>query len=175
MGISRTIQEIRARQAMQEVGMKGEVEVIHSEKPKTFINGKEYTLVFPKFILGIKEEKIFDKVFVGLLTDKRKKFLDNFKGAFIVDSNNGRKPEAKVMDLEYFKTMARSRFVLCPNGDFTWTYRFFEAILCRCIPIVEQKCELYNGYHFYELGDNYEYRGDWVKKNLSKIRKEMML
>lgn len=54
---------------------------------------------------------------------------------------------------------------------FLMGYGWYEEV----VKIVEQKCELYNGYHFYELGDNYEYRGDWVKKNLSKIRKEMML
>lgn len=170
-----TIQEIRARQAMEEKGITGEVKVVHAEDVKTYINGKEYTLVFPEFISKIKEEKVIDMLFIGLLTESRKKFLSNFKNAIIIDSNNGRNQDTKAKDLSYLKMMARSRFVLCPNGDFVWTYRFFEAILCRCIPIVEQDCGLYNGYHFYRLGDKYEYRQDWIDENLIKIRKEMML
>ena len=173
--MAKTIQEIRAEQAMKEIGMKGEIKIIHSEKPKTFINGKEYTLIFPRFILDIKEEKVIDKIFVGLLTEQRKVFLRNFPGAVIIDSDNGRKQETKEKDLSYFRMLTRSRFVICPNGDFVWTYRFFEAILCKSIPIVEEECELYKGYHFYKVGDKYEYRGDWIKENLSKIQKEMML
>ena len=173
--MAKTIQEIRAKQAMEEIGMKGEIKIIHSENPKTFINGKEYTLIFPKFILEIKEEKVIDKIFVGLLTEQRKVFLRNFPDAIILNSNNGRKQETKEKDLSYFRMLARSRFVICPNGDFIWTYRFFEAILCRCIPIIEEECELYKGYHYYKVGDKYEYREDWIKENLSKIKKEMML
>lgn len=173
--MAKTIQEIRAKQAMEEIGMKGEIKIIHSENPKTFINGKEYTLIFPKFILEIKEEKVIDKIFVGLLTEQRKVFLRNFPDAIILNSNNGRKQETKEKDLSYFRMLARSRFVICPNGDFVWTYRFFEAILCRCIPIIEEECELYKGYHYYKVGDKYEYREDWIKENLSKIKKEMML
>jgi len=173
--MAKTIQEIRAKQAMEEIGMKGEIKIIHSENPKTFINGKEYTLIFPRFILDIKEEKVIDKIFVGLLTEQRKVFLRNFPEAVILNSNNGRKQETKEKDLSYFRMLARSRFVICPNGDFIWTYRFFEAILCRCIPIIEEECELYKGYHYYKVGDKYEYREDWIKENLSKIKKEMML
>ena len=173
--MAKTIQEIRAKQAMEEIGMKGEIKIIHSENPKTFINGKEYTLIFPKFILEIKEEKVIDKIFVGLLTEQRKVFLRNFPDAIILNSNNGRKQETKEKDLSYFRMLARSRFVICPNGDFIWTYRFFEAILCKAIPIIEEDCELYEGYHFYKLGDNYEYKETWVQENLSKIKREMML
>ena len=115
------------------------------------------------------------KIFVGLLTEQRKVFLRNFPEAVILNSDNGRKQETKEKDLSYFRMLARSRFVICPNGDFVWTYRFFEAILCRCIPIIEEECELYNGYHYYKVGDKYEYREDWIKENLSKIKKEMML
>lgn len=173
--MAKTIQEIRIKQAMEEIGMKGEIKIIHSENPKTFINGKEYTLIFPKFISQIKEEKVIDKIFVGLLTEQRKVFLRNFPDAVILNSNNGRKQETKEKDLSYFRMLARSRFVICPNGDFVWTYRFFEAILCKCIPIIEEECELYKGYHYYKVGDEYEYREDWIKENLSKIKKEMML
>lgn len=169
------LQKIRALQAMEEVGMKGDVEVIHAENPRTFINGKEYTLVFPKFISQIKQNKDFEMIFVGLVTEERKKFLANFPEAIIVNSNRGRREDTKEKDIAYFRALKRGLFVLCPNGDFIWTYRFFEAILCEAIPIVEEDCELYKGYHFYKLGDNYEYRKDWVEENLAKIKREMML
>lgn len=170
------IQEIRARQAMEEVGMKGDIRIEHSENPKTFIKGKEYSLVFPRFILDIRSKKSPNTfMFIGLVTDKRKEFLSNFENATILNSDRGRKQETKEKDLPYFRMMARSQFVLCPDGDFVWTYRFFEAILCRAIPIIENNCSLYKGYHFYTVGDRYIYRKDWVKANISKMKEEMML
>merc|ERR1712196_307657 len=32
---------------------------------------------------------------------------------------------------------ARSKFVLCPRGDHPWSIRFFEAIMSRAIPIID--------------------------------------
>lgn len=49
--------------------------------------------------------------------------------------------------------MAKSQFVVCPNGTFVWTYRFFEAALCGAIPIVEDTCDLYEGFVFYRMSD----------------------
>lgn len=37
----------------------------------------------------------------------------------------------------YFAALRRSQFALCPAGDLPWSLRFFEAIMCRSIPIVE--------------------------------------
>ena len=36
----------------------------------------------------------------------------------------------------------------CPNGDFVWSYRFFEATLCGAIPIIEQFCPAYEGFRY---------------------------
>lgn len=36
----------------------------------------------------------------------------------------------------YFQIMRSSEFTLCPAGDLPWSMRFFEAIMCRSIPIV---------------------------------------
>ncbi|MFZ6004098.1 MAG: exostosin domain-containing protein [Actinomycetota bacterium] len=36
----------------------------------------------------------------------------------------------------YFQVLRSSEFTLCPAGDLPWSMRFFEAILCRSIPIV---------------------------------------
>ena len=40
-------------------------------------------------------------------------------------------------DPSYFGVIAQSQFTLCPRGDEPWSMRFFEAIMCRSIPIVE--------------------------------------
>jgi hypothetical protein len=36
----------------------------------------------------------------------------------------------------YFRILRSSEFTLCPAGDLPWSMRFFEAIMCRSIPIV---------------------------------------
>ena len=118
-------------------------------------------------------KKDINKIFVGLITSKRKKFLKNFPDALIIDSKRGRDNSLKQRDERYFKFMSRSKFALCPDGDFTWTYRFFEAIIFKSIPIIENYSPLYEGYKFYKPHQKLIYRKDWVKHNLNKLKKEM--
>jgi len=66
----------------------------------------------------------------------------------IWSSERGRYFPIKSFDDEYFQLLSKSKFVLCPSGDYIWTYRFFESILCGAIPIVEEKCEAYEGFAF---------------------------
>ncbi len=65
-------------------------------------------------------------------------------------SRRGRDYPTKAWDEIYYKILANSEFVLCPRGKSDWTYRFYEAILCGAIPVVEKDCEVYSGfkYHF---------------------------
>lgn len=37
----------------------------------------------------------------------------------------------------YFETMCQSKFCLCPAGDAPWSFRFYEVLMCKSIPIVE--------------------------------------
>ena len=63
--------------------------------------------------------------------------------------------------------MAKSKFVLCPNGDFIWTYRFFEAIACGAIPIIEDDLPLYDGFQYYKMDQPFcEYIYDLDKVNV---------
>ena len=40
-------------------------------------------------------------------------------------------------NIEYFEKMCQSKFVLCPGGDAPWSFRFYEVLMCKSIPIVE--------------------------------------
>lgn len=64
----------------------------------------------------------------------------------IASNKRGREFPLKAWDDEYFRTMARAKFVLCPRGDYAWTYRFFEAAMCGAIPLVEERCAIYAGF-----------------------------
>ena len=39
-------------------------------------------------------------------------------------------------DNKYYEIMSKSKFTLCPAGDCPWSMRFYEALLCKSIPIV---------------------------------------
>ena len=40
-------------------------------------------------------------------------------------------------NIYYFETMCQSRFTLCPAGDSPWSFRFYEVLMCKSIPVVE--------------------------------------
>jgi hypothetical protein len=167
------IQKIRAEQVLEEEGLDLPIKVVHSNDVETYIGDRKYTLVFPKFLLNYDNDKTIKFIFIGLLNNKRSKFLHKFPNALIIDSDRGRRKEVKRRDESYFNLMSKSKFVLCPNGDFVWTYRFFEAIIFKAIPIIQNFHSLYNDYKFYTLNNNFIYDIEMVKFNLEKIKKEM--
>jgi len=75
-------------------------------------------------------------------------------------------------DTHYFKTMTASKFCLCPAGDAHWSMRFYEALMCKCIPIVKDKIDTYRSkeeaqlaYKFYTNNEEHIYRDDWADEN----------
>ena len=68
-------------------------------------------------------------------------------------STRGRSFPIKSWDDDYFDVLSNSQFVLCPSGDYVWSYRFFESILCGAIPIVEKGCNAYQGFRFLNFQD----------------------
>lgn len=78
-----------------------------------------------------------------------------YKDLYFWSSNRGRNFPIKSWDDSYFKLLANSEFVLCPNGDYVWTYRFFESIMCGAIPIVEESCPAYEGFSYRTIKENF--------------------
>lgn len=68
-------------------------------------------------------------------------------------SRRGRNFPIKSWDEDYFNFLSNSEFVLCPSGDYIWSYRFFESVLCGAIPIIEEYCEAYEGFRFKFFSD----------------------
>ncbi len=64
------------------------------------------------------------------------------------DSSRGRAFPEKLWDDRYYSSMACSQYVVCPEGDFAWSYRFFEACLCGAVPIVQTPVQAYEGFTF---------------------------
>ena len=76
-------------------------------------------------------------------------------------------------DENYFSVLSQSKFCLCPAGDAPFSMRFYEALMCRAIPIVDRTEVTYRSesesninYKYYLSGeDSYQYRADWAQQN----------
>ena len=109
----------------------------------------------------------------GFLSRIKRKFLylfgvnefifEQYGSLYVSSSTRGRFFPIKSWDDEYFDFMLSSEFVLCPSGDFIWTYRFFEAILSGAIPVVEETCDSYNGFKFFYMDDDIS-KLEWSKE-----------
>lgn len=156
---------------------------ISHQQPLVRVGSHQQPLMYPVSILKLckelwdkkRESKDIDHLFIGLQTPKRKRILQKWhnehKGQKVVikDSSNGRSFPAKAWDHSYYEQLSHAKFVLCPNGDFIWTYRFFETILCGAIPIVEDECDLYLGFHYFKMTDKtYKYDRQMAIDNYDK-------
>jgi hypothetical protein len=82
-------------------------------------------------------------------------------------------PLRNKFDDNYFSVMCNSQFCLCPAGDINYSMRFYEALMCKCIPIINHPSERFRSraeekldYKYYLTTDkNIEYREDWVEHN----------
>lgn len=104
--------------------------------------------------------------------------LTSLEKILITASLRGRIFPGKSWDDEYYQLMAQSRFTICPSGDVgcPWTYRFFEAMLCGSIPIVETSSPCYSPFKFYmasEKPERYIYDKEIVDHNFDQCIKQL--
>jgi hypothetical protein len=122
-----------------------------------YINNRQYEIKYPKSYIDhidkISKDKEYNYCFIGYVGklgrgELIRKF--NSETSIIKDSANGRNIDTKYnFDLEYYQTLSKTRFSLCPNhiGDWyihdrAWTYRYIESLFCKTIPIVFRKTPL---------------------------------
>lgn len=141
-----------------------------------YINKIKYPITFPlylkDYISGLNKNKTIEYNFIGTITDKRKwiKKYDG-KNSLIKHSSKGRSTEKYNIDREYYDILSKSKFTLTPTGDCPWSYRFFEAILCLSIPILENDSDdIYcKDYHFLYDKDTHVYDIDKAIYNYNKL------
>ncbi len=107
----------------------------------------------------------------------KRKYFDSSK-ILILSSKKGRKFPKKSWDNNYYNILLKSKFVLCPSGDFIWSYRFFESILCGAIPIVENHCKAYEGFRYYTFNNNLNeliYSDEIINHNLDLCLKKITI
>lgn len=179
----------------QEFGIKKTSLSFSHEKPEIRINDICMPLVFPVAMVNFCEANWKNAnrkiIFSGLITDKRKESLENWleyickykvdiKDSFknekieISFSSRGRELPVKAWDQEYYDKLLENQFALCPDGDFIWTYRFFEAVMCGAIPIIENTCSLYTNFKCYDMKtplDEIVYDQEMVNHNIKYFKK----
>jgi hypothetical protein len=167
------------------------VTISHSSKPFVKIGTETRTLLFPRCILDLCRQRWvatrdIDFLFLGLLTDQRKSALTTFENRIRANYPNatikfehtmiGRTLPSKAWDDSYSGLLGRTKYVVCLNGDFVWSYRFFEAIFCGAVPIVEDECEAYLGYHYGRMdADEFAYDPKEVEDNFKRSRELLVM
>jgi hypothetical protein len=93
-----------------------------------------------------------------------------------------KKEKRNFFDKNYYEKMSQSKFVLCPAGDLFWSMRFYEALMCKTIPIVKSVDETFRsyeesllGYKYYLTTDEHIYREDWTEHNYQLFLKHHLL
>lgn len=128
--------------------------VITHQRKSLIENWIEENITYKRIHLPSKDNffiKLRSKLLSKIgLNDTIKQQVGNL---LLYSSDRGRKFPEKAWDEEYFKMLANSQFVLCPSGNYVWSYRFFESILCGAIPIVEKRCKAYDGFQFASFKD----------------------
>lgn len=88
----------------------------------------------------------------------------------------GRAWPEKAWDPGYVAALGRTQFALCPNGDFVWTYRFFEAAAAGAVPIIEEYCDLYDGFVFHTFAEparSLEWTAAAAEHNVALVRQRL--
>lgn len=167
--------------------------------PECYNNRLTYNFVFPKsWLEDVKKldyTKSLDYIFLGTIQGEHRQFLLTWdkpnslirrpaENGFIHPRHdpNGYYPD-NFFNIDYYQQLASSKFTLAPAGCsydkafyerygyLRWTYRFWEAVLVKSIPITnEPDPRNHTGYKFYSLEDEHIYREDWVEHNFNLLK-----
>ena len=121
-----------------------------------------------------------DSFFANSIVHENHKPLGVFDYTLTYGRKGGIPPIEKAKyNVEYFTTLKKSRFCLCPAGNHPWSTRFFEALMCKSIPIVKYRWEAWRSleesaidYKYYLVSDKeFIYREDWAEHNYALFLK----
>lgn len=183
------LQQILFEKALGEKNIEFDNLHIDLEHAKCYNGNKVYNVLYPieylNKINAMNHDKIYDYNFRGLRIPIRD-WVAEYENLpemnnVIEFTNKGRIIEEKdkfKFDNEYYQLLCNSKFTLCPAGDFLWSYRFFEAALCKSIPVIHSEDQVditMEGFRFYYKNDKHVYRDDWVEHNYNLFIKMHML
>jgi hypothetical protein len=179
-----TLQEFYFRKALEEINGIF-IGINHRDGTCKYmdVHHKEITtanIIYPSSLVSaidtIKVDKDISVFFQGSISSNRQ-WLKNYEiqhpETIIVHSGYGRDHRFKYeFHTAYFTNMKRAQFVLCPVGDCRWSYRFFEAMLCGAIPVMELNSDdkFYKDYYTVKIGDEpFIYDEEKALENYKKV------
>lgn len=133
------LQEYFFRMSLREAGINyGQIRIDHDKGTCWHKKIGWVPLCFPvKMITAIEKlskEKTINYFFRGTIT-KSREWVKKYPN--IHSSLRGRNLRLKYsLDLDYYQQLSSCLFSLSPVGDCPWSYRFFESIMCKAIPIL---------------------------------------
>ena len=153
------------------------IEIDH-QNGYNYINNIKIPLIFPMYILNytnsLVNEKEINYNFIGTITPMRKWIKKYSENSVIKQSTYGRDKNKKYeIDEDYYNTICKSKFTFTPTGNCPWSYRFFEAIMCLSIPILENNSnDIYmKDYFCFFDKDEHIYDKDKAIENYNKFIK----
>lgn len=149
------LQQVHFEQAMDEecwsIGRRYDAE---HEAARIILNGCSVGIIFPRSLIAYcscgvwnTDSKNTSYFFSGVLNPGRKRswlmsFANKTDAEFEINfGGRSVRKTTGMYDYGYYDKMMSSRFALAPDGDFPWTYRFLEGIMCGAIPIVSRRAE----------------------------------
>lgn len=116
--------------------------------------------------------------FRGLRTP-RKQWVADFAHAHpdecdVTWSARGRNRALKyTLDDAYYRDMCRASLAFAPTDVFPWSYRLFEAVMCRAIPVLHSDDhDLFaSRFRVYRHDAPHEWRSDWADHNLEQLKR----
>ncbi len=153
------------------------------------INTDKDTLKNRKWIIDFITKYFNDESYLEF-TDRRSKMKNKTLGNFDYTlKRNGFTPkqvcleERGFFDKDYYEKMCQSKFCLCPAGDKMYSMRFYEALMCKTIPIVDKKEETFRtkaesklDYRYYLRNKKiFKYRKEWAEHNYNLFLKHHTL
>ena len=127
----------------------------------------------------MNKKDLYGLVFLAInLILGRRQFTVETKKVYFKFSQRGRQLEHKFLDEAYYEEMSHFKYVFCPQGDFIWTYRFFEAIQVGSMPCLTKTCSLYKDFTYINVKSELEKTKDYQSKipvNLNLIKNKFSL
>jgi hypothetical protein len=175
------LQQVHLEQAMAEEcwDMAGRDVQIQHREARNVVDGCPVGIIFPRSLIAYcscgvwNTHKPINYYFSGIMnTDRKVSWLNSYMnetGSKVYFTVNGRsiRKNTGLYDYPYYDNLMSSRFALAPDGDFPWTYRFLEGIMCGAIPIVSKRPkqeEQELGYEYCEALQPCEFLEDEAKR-----------
>jgi len=182
IGVKKSIEDIDRRYAIYPKRFYKSVQQFNQNKEFDFcfigaLQIDEATIKRRSWILPFIEENFNHQSYLQF-TDRKTKGNYQIKGDYDFTLKRSGfvpkevKPELRnFFDEHYFRILCSSQFTLCPGGDQNWSMRFYEALMCKSIPILLDKTcfrteyEAKLPYKYFVVGEHFQYFPDWAQHN----------